>query len=56
MTNRELLQFEWGLSASNRRIKAYRLTPKGRRRLKLEQANWGQFAQAMARVLGEQPA
>jgi len=56
MTTRELLRFEWGLSAGNRRIKSYRLTPKGRRRLKLEQANWGQFTQAVARVLGEQPA
>jgi len=56
MTARELLRFEWGLSTGNRRIKSYRLTPKGRKRLKLEQANWGQFTQAVARVLGEQPA
>ena len=56
MTNRGLLEFEWGFSTGNRRIKSYRLTPKGRKRLKLEQANWGQFTQAVARVLGEQPA
>ncbi len=56
MTNRGLLRFEWGLSAANRRIKSYRLTARGRKRLKLETANWGQFTQAVARVLGEQPA
>ena len=56
MTNRGLLRFVWGLSAGNRRIKSYRLTAKGRKRLELETANWGHFAQAVARVLGEQPA
>jgi transcriptional regulator len=56
MTNRGLLQFEWGRSTGNRRIKSYRLTAKGRKRLQQEQANWGRFTQAVARVLGEQPA
>ena len=56
MNNRGLLQFEWGRSAGNRRIKSYRLTTKGRKRLAHDQANWGRFTQAVARVLGEQPA
>ncbi|UCD24722.1 MAG: PadR family transcriptional regulator [Gemmatimonadota bacterium] len=56
MTNRGLLEFEWGRSTGNRRIKSYRLTPNGRKRLKSEQANWCRFTQAVARVLGEQPA
>ena len=56
MANRGLLQFEWGRSTGNRRIKSYRLTPKGRKRLEQEKANWGRFTQAVARVLGEQPA
>ena len=56
MTNRGLLEFEWGRSAGNRRIKSYRLTAKGRKRLKSEQDNWNRFSHAVARVLGEQPA
>jgi PadR family transcriptional regulator PadR len=55
MTNRGLLRFEWGTSAGNRKIKSYRLTAKGRKRLRLEAENWHHFATAVARVLGEQP-
>jgi transcriptional regulator len=54
MTNRGWIEFEWGLSDNNRRIKSYRLTAQGRKRLQSEQANWGRFAYAVARVLGEQ--
>jgi transcriptional regulator len=56
MTNRGWIEFEWGLSANGRKIKSYRLTPRGKKRLTTEQANWGIFTSAVARVLGEQPA
>ncbi|KPJ90158.1 MAG: PadR family transcriptional regulator [Gemmatimonas sp. SG8_17] len=56
MTDRGWVEFAWRLSDSNRKIKSYRLTAKGRRRLKTEQANWGRFAYAVAQVLGEQTA
>lgn len=56
MTNRDWIDFEWGLSSGNRRVKSYKLTVKGKRRLLTEQQNWSKFATAVARVLGEQPA
>jgi PadR family transcriptional regulator PadR len=56
MTNRGLIKFEWGLSTGNRRIKSYRLTARGRKWLTREQANWNRFTEAVARVLGGQPA
>jgi PadR family transcriptional regulator PadR len=56
MTNRGLLRFEWSTSTGKRRIKSYRLTARGRQRLKQERANWGRFTTAVARVLGEELA
>src|SRR5260221_4591940 len=35
-----LLESEWGVSEHNRRARFYRLTPRGRRRLKVETAGW----------------
>jgi len=54
MTNRGWIEFEWGLSDNKRKIKSYRLTAKGRKRLTSEQVNWGKFAYAVSQVLGEQ--
>ncbi len=42
---------EWGLSENNRRARFYRLTAKGRQRLKSEEAAWRRYADAVARVL-----
>ena len=42
---------EWGLSEKNRRAKYYRLTTAGRAALKANATLWGDFAQAVARVL-----
>jgi transcriptional regulator len=53
MTNRGWIEFEWGVSAANRRIKSYRLTAKGRRRLQAETESWTEFTVAVARVLQE---
>lgn len=50
-----LLATEWGVSDNNRRAKFYRLTPKGRRRLTDQTADWNRFASAMAAALSVRP-
>jgi PadR family transcriptional regulator, regulatory protein PadR len=42
---------EEGTSENNRRAKAYRLTPKGRRQLAVETGKWDKLAGAIARIL-----
>ena len=42
-----------GLSELGRRAKFYRLTPKGRRQLSAQTADWARFAAAISRVLLE---
>ena len=42
---------EWGVSELGRRAKFYRLTPKGRRQLTSQAAEWARFAAAISRVL-----
>jgi PadR family transcriptional regulator PadR len=42
---------EWGVSELGRRAKFYRLTPKGRRQLSAQTAEWTRFASAISRVL-----
>jgi DNA-binding PadR family transcriptional regulator len=42
---------EWGESENNRRAKYYRLTPPGRKQLRLEQTSWTELSRAIARVL-----
>jgi len=44
----------WGLSEKNRRARYYRLTPRGRRQLKSEAADWRRYARAVGRILGEE--
>ena len=39
---------EWGLSSSGRRVRMYRLTPKGRERLAAERSRWEQLSQVIA--------
>jgi transcriptional regulator len=45
------IESEWGLSASNREAKFYRLTKAGHRHLEKETANWERLVGAVARVL-----
>lgn len=45
------LAAEWGESENNRRAKYYRLTPAGRRRLRVETESWERIAGAIARAL-----
>jgi len=47
----------WELSDAGRRMRVYRLTPKGRAQLKAESGTWKQFVTAVGKVLdaSEQP-
>ena len=42
---------DWTTSELGRRIKQYKLTPKGRRRLTRETDTWSRFAEAISSVL-----
>lgn len=42
---------EWGTSATERRVRMYRLTPKGRSRLAAERTRWEQLSQAMGGLM-----
>jgi transcriptional regulator len=46
---------KWDMSEFNRRAKYYRLTPEGRQHLRNEQAEWQEFAAAVARVMRATP-
>lgn len=49
------VEAEWGISASNRRAKFYRLTPAGRRLLSAEDKTFRAYAAAVLRVLDSAP-
>ena len=51
MERKGWVEAEWGLSELGRRAKLYRLTPKGRRQLTAQTAEWTRFAAAISRVL-----
>ena len=42
---------EWGVSGTNRRVRLYRLTPKGRSRLAAERSRWEQLSEAIAGLM-----
>jgi PadR family transcriptional regulator PadR len=42
---------EWGTSENNRRARYYRLTAKGRTRLRTEESTWRRYAAAVFKVL-----
>jgi PadR family transcriptional regulator PadR len=42
---------EWGYSENNRRARFYRLTPRGRQRLRVEESAWRRYAEAVFNVL-----
>jgi len=48
---RGLLASEWGVSASNRRAKYYRLTSAGKKELLAATEHWGRMANAIGRIL-----
>src|SRR5262245_39171817 len=51
MDRRELVEAEWGTSELGRRAKFYRITPRGRRQLASQTAEWARFAGAISKVL-----
>ncbi len=42
----------WEVSGHNQRVKVYRLTAEGRRRLAAERSRWERLSEAIARALG----
>lgn len=50
------LSSEWKQSESNQRAKYYRLTEAGRKQLALQQSRWTKLANAIAGIMGAQPA
>jgi PadR family transcriptional regulator len=51
MEKRGWIEAEWGISELGRRAKFYRITPKGRRQLAADTAQWTRFATAVSKVL-----
>jgi transcriptional regulator len=46
-----LLQAEWGVSATNRRVRIYRITTAGRKHLAAEMSSYEQMLEGISRVL-----
>jgi transcriptional regulator len=53
-----LVQAEWGLSDTNRKVKYYELTASGASRLAAQENDWSRYSHAMDKVLGstQQPS
>lgn len=51
LEERGLIAGAWGESDTKRRVKTYRLTAIGRKRLKVEEAQWRRVAAAMAHAM-----
>jgi transcriptional regulator len=51
LLERTWIAFEEGASENNRKAKFYRLTPTGRKQLRLETTRWEKLTRAIARVL-----
>lgn len=46
-----LIASDWGTSVNNRRARFYSLTPRGRRQIAVEVANWRRLVLAIERVI-----
>jgi PadR family transcriptional regulator PadR len=51
MERRGLIEAEWGTSELGRKAKFYRVTPRGRRQLAQDTAQWARFAAAVSKIL-----
>jgi len=51
MERKGWIEAEWGTSELGRKAKFYRLSPRGRKQLTAETAEWARFAAAISRVL-----
>lgn len=54
LERQEWISSEWKVSENNQRVKVYRLTAEGRKRLESERSRWEQFSEAVARALNPQ--
>jgi PadR family transcriptional regulator, regulatory protein PadR len=45
------IESEWGVSENNRRARFYKLTPRGRKQITVEVANWRRMVDAVNRVI-----
>jgi PadR family transcriptional regulator PadR len=48
---RGMVESEWGVSETNRRVKFYRLTAAGRKQLAAERAEWDRLTGGVTRIL-----
>jgi PadR family transcriptional regulator, regulatory protein PadR len=48
LAKQRAISAEWGISENKQRVRIYRLTETGRRRLKAERSKWRQLADAIA--------
>jgi PadR family transcriptional regulator PadR len=51
LEERGAVESDWGISENNRRARFYKLSSRGRQRLRAETASWHRFAGAVGRVL-----
>lgn len=51
LLRQRVIASEWSVSESNRRVRTYRLTPKGRKRLAAERTQWNRMTEAMAALM-----
>ena len=51
LEDQDLIASFWGTSENNRKAKYYRITPAGRRQLRVETDHWEQVSLAIARAL-----
>src|SRR5688572_17071074 len=51
MERKGWIEPEWGVSELGRRAKLYKLTPEGRKHLRVETVAWARFASAVSRIL-----
>ena len=51
MEQEGLVRAEWGVTEKNREARFYSLTPKGRKQLLHEEANWARLTEGVKRVI-----
>jgi transcriptional regulator len=51
LLRQKAISTEWGTSDTDRRVRMYRLTPSGRRRLAAEQSRWEKLSLAIAGLM-----
>ena len=51
MERRGWIEAGWGMSELGRKAKFYRLTPEGRKQLKVQTAAWEAFSEGVSRIL-----